>query len=323
MGIKVLLFKITNKIKHPIFEFMLNISVVIVNYRCWDKLSVCLQSLKTQSVMINKVIVVDNFSDDGEIESFSKKFNWVQFIKEKINGGFSYGCNVGSKYATTKWILFLNPDTIIPKTCFETLIPYCDMNPDYRLISINQLGDDGSISYPFGVFPTVLNVLSFIRIIERNILRPSQSKRLISQNKISFPDWISGSFVLIRKVDFLKIGGWDDNFWMYYEDIDLCKRAKVYKMKCVLLNQWNCTHSHGGASRKDIKTSIKTKSEVIISSHKYIDKHFSGLGKAISHLLIFKSSLIELLIFSIFSKVKRGMLYIMIRYWAYKLLNIK
>ena len=65
---------------------MLDLSIVIVNYRCWDKLAVCLKSIKMQSVTIKKVIVVDNFSNDGELEIFSNKFNWVRFIKEQVNG---------------------------------------------------------------------------------------------------------------------------------------------------------------------------------------------------------------------------------------------
>jgi GT2 family glycosyltransferase len=302
---------------------MLDLSIVIVNYRCWDKLAVCLKSIKMQSVTIRKVIVVDNFSNDGELEIFSIKFNWVHFIKEQVNGGFSYGCNIGAQYANTKWILFLNPDTKIPKTCFENLIPFCDNNPDYRLISINQLGDQGKQTYPFGIFPNFLNVLSPIRSLERILFRPSQSKKVISQNQISFPDWISGSFILIRNDDFTKIGEWDESFWMYYEDIDLCKRAQNNQMKCVMLNQWSCIHSHGGASRKNIDTRIKTKSEVIISSHKYAEKHFKGIGRFIAHILIFISSIIELFIFSLFSKVKRGMFFVMLRYWFLKTTSVK
>ena len=177
------------------------------------------------------------------------------------------------------------------------------------------MGDNKKSTYPFGVFPNSLNVLSPIRRLERSIIRPSQSKKIISQNKISFPDWISGSFVLIRNNDFNTIGGWDESFWMYYEDIDLCRRARNYKMKCVMLNQWTCNHSHGGASRKNIDITIKTKSEVIISSHKYVEKHFEGINNFIAHILIFISSIIELFLFSFFSKVKRGVFFVMLRYW--------
>lgn len=293
---------------------MLDLTIVIVNYRCWDKLFICLKSLENQSAKIKKVIVVDNFSNDDNIKSFIKKFSWVEFVKEKFNGGFSYGCNVGAKLAKTKWVLFLNPDTEIPKSCLETLIPYCDKNPDYRLISIKQISDKGKLSYPFGIFPNTLNMFSVFRSLERMFNR-SQLKKMISQKEISFPDWISGSFVLLRIADFKKIGGWDEYFWMYFEDVDLCKRAYENNMKVVLLNKWKCIHIHGGASRKNLEIKIKTKSEVIISSHKYVQKHFRGLGKLIAHILIIIQSLIELIILSPFSTVKRGIFITITRYW--------
>ncbi len=293
---------------------MLDLTVVIVNYRCWDTLSICLESLKNQSVKIKKIIVVDNFSNDNKIDDFIDKFYWVDFIKEQVNGGFSYGNNIGAKLAKTKWILFLNPDTEIPKNCFETLIKFCDNNSDFRLISIKQVNKKGELTYPFGVFPNTLNIVPFFRSIER-LFNRSQSKKIICRNDISFPNWISGSFILIRKEDFSEIGGWDERFWMYFEDVDLCKRADENQMKRVILNKWSCIHIHGGASRKNNKIKIKTKSEVIISSQKYVNKHFSGLNKIFAQILIIIQSAIELVILSFFSKVKRGVFFNLISYW--------
>ena len=300
---------------------MLDLTVVIVNYRCWDTLSICLESLKNQSVKIKKVIVVDNFSNDNKIDGFIDKFYWVDFIQEQVNGGFSHGNNIGAKLAKTKWILFLNPDTEIPKNCFETLIKFCDNNSDFRLITIKQINKKGELTYPFGVFPNTLNVVPLFRSIER-LFNRSKSKKIICKNDISFPNWISGSFILIRKEDFSKIGGWDESFWMYFEDVDLCKRADENLMKRVILNTWSCIHNHGGASRKNNEIKIKTKSEVIISSHKYVNKHFSGLNKLVAQILIIIQSTIELVILSFFSKVKRGVFLNLISYWI-RIITIK
>ena len=132
---------------------------------------------------------------------------------------------------------------------------------------------------------------------------------------VGYPDWISGAFVLIRLEDFKKLGSWDDFFWMYYEDIDLSKRAANLGMKRVLLNNWYCIHNHGGASRKNIDTTILTKSEVLISSHKYIKKHFALIAKPIAHGLVFGSSFLELSVLFLFSKVKRGMFKKLLGYW--------
>ena len=170
---------------------MLDLTVVIVNYRCWDMLSKCLKSLDKQTVPIKKVIVSDNFSNDGRISNFKKQFPWVDWVEEKINGGFSYDCNAGARLADSKWLLFLNPDTEIPSDCLEGLLTHCDKNPNYKLISIKQIKSNGENCFPYGIFPNALNVLGPLRSLERNIIRRTQSKKAINSNSVGSPDWIS------------------------------------------------------------------------------------------------------------------------------------
>jgi len=294
---------------------MLDLTVVIVNYRCWDMLSKCLESLHKQSLPIKKVVVADNFSNDGVLPSFKEKFAWVHWAEEDVNGGFSYGCNAGARLANTEWVLFLNPDTEIPENCFESLLAHCEQQPDYRLISIKQIDSNGKDCYPYGIFPNAFNVIGPLRSLERSLFKRSQSKSEMSTVSVGYPDWISGAFVLMRLEDYKKLGSWDEFFWMYYEDIDLSKRAAQLGMKRVLLNNWHCIHNHGGASRKNISTTILTKSEVIISSHKYIQKHFGDAAKLIAHSFIFTTTFLELGLLSLFSKVKRGMFKKLLGYW--------
>ena len=112
--------------------------------------------------------------------------------------------------------------------------------------------------------------------MSRLIFQPDQTKKAISTSPITFPHWISGSFVLLRKEHFDLLGGWDDQFWMYCEDIDLSKRGEEKGLLRVLLNQWECLHSHGVSSRADKKTKVLTKAEVINSNHIYFEKLFIG-----------------------------------------------
>jgi len=294
---------------------MLDLTVVIVNYRCWDMLSKCLESLNKQSLSIKKVVVADNFSNDGVLPSFKEKFAWVHWAEEDVNGGFSYGCNAGARLADTEWVLFLNPDTEIPENCFERLLAHCEQQPDYRLISIKQIDSNGKDCCPYGIFPNAFNVIGPLRSLERSLFKRSQSKSEMSTVSVGYPDWISGAFVLMRLEDYKKLESWDEFFWMYYEDIDLSKRAAQLGMKRVLLNDWHCIHNHGGASRKNINTTILTKSEVVISSHKYIQKHFGGAAKLIAHSFIFTTTFLELGLLSLFSKVKRGMFKKLLGYW--------
>lgn len=294
---------------------MIDLSVIIVNYRSWSKLAVCLDSLGKQLIPAAKVIVVDNFSNDGQIDSFKANYPWVYWHEHDQNSGFAKGCNLGASLATTKWLLFLNPDTSVPPDCLSSLVAYCDTKPSFKLIAIKQLNESGKDTYPFGIFPNVLNLYPLFRSIERMTVKSKQSKKKLSAQEIAYPDWISGSFVLLRRVDFDLLQGWDERFWMYCEDIDLSKRAAKLGLDRVLLNSWTCMHAHGGASRSNSSTKILTKAEVIISTHKYIEKHFSGFSRTLGHLWLGLTKFIELALLSPFSTVKRKILVRLIKYW--------
>jgi GT2 family glycosyltransferase len=294
---------------------MLDLAIVIVNYRSWSKLEDCLSSLDQQTEKIKKVIVVDNRSDDGILENFIKKFPWVVWIKNDTNAGFAAACNLGTQKTSSQWLLFLNPDTRLPKDCLKTLIPYCDQHPEFHLISIKQISESGKNTHPYGIFPNVLNSAGLLRSLERLILHPDQTKKAMAKNPIAFPQWISGSFVLVRKEHFDLIGGWDDRFWMYCEDIDLSKRAAEANLKRVILNEWKCLHFHGVSSRGSLKTKIKTKAAVTKSTHIYFEKHFSGINKKWAHQWLKFHKTVELYLLSFFDASKRETLKILIQFW--------
>ena len=113
----------------------LNLTIIIVNYRSWDSLSLCLNSIYKKC---NKVVVVDNYSNDKKLKVYKKKFSWVNWIENSKNFGFSKACNIGAQKVKTKWLLFLNPDTIIPENTLNGLIPFCDKKLNKNIITINQ-----------------------------------------------------------------------------------------------------------------------------------------------------------------------------------------
>lgn len=289
-------------------------SIIIVNYRSWEKLDKCLNSIFKQKLLPFSTIVVDNFSNDGKIIIFKKKFKSVNWIENKENVGFSKACNLGYKLVKTKWILFLNPDTYFPEECFSTLLPYCNSNESFHLVAIKQLNKSLKNSYPFGIFPNTLNLFPFIRIIERNTIKYKQSKYNLSKVKIGYPDWISGSFILIRKFHFDLLNKWDEDYWMYCEDIELSKKASMNNLNRVLLNSWYCIHTHGGSSRIDSFTKIKSKTEVIISTNKYIMKNFSKKYRLLSSMVYLSNKIIQLIILYPFSKIKREILKSLLSY---------
>lgn len=285
-----------------------SISIITVNYRSWNRLRQCLDSVQLQKGPQVEMIVVDNHSDDGMASAFTKEYPWVHFILQQINGGFAQACNKGASMAKGKWLLFLNPDSVLEPGVLEPLLKRVELEPDWKLVGIRQYDDDGKDQHQFGNFPRWWTVWPPMRTIERLLRGKENYKHYLNTATVSYPDWISGCFILIRESDFRSLGGWDQRFWMYSEDIDLCKRASDIGWKRVMYNEVRCLHAHGGSSRINVATKAMTKSEVIRSEYRYIHKHFSGLGKGCGLLTLFLVRGIELILAAPFSAVRRKML---------------
>ena len=291
---------------------MNELSIVIVNYKTWDKLAFCLDSILKQIKIEIQVIVVDNNSNDNKFFVFQQKYKWVKWIENSKNYGFAKACNIGIENAKFKWYLFLNPDTILNPKSIHSLINYCNEKKEHRIIGIKQLNENKKNSNSYGLF---LNFWSLSGLIRPLIRLKKGSYKSINSKEIANPDWISGSFILIRKKDFELINGWDESYWMYYEDMDLCKRAKNINLKVSLLNNWSCIHFHGASSRKNTKVKIIAKSEVIVSSHIFLEKHSQKSYKFLIHLTLILIQFTELSFQSIFSSTKRKILYNSLKYW--------
>ena len=297
---------------------MNELSIVIVNYKTWDKLAFCLDSILKQIEIEIQVIVVDNNSNDNKFFVFQQKYKWVTWIENSKNYGFAKACNIGIENAKSKWYLFLNPDTILEPKSIHSLINYCNEKTEHRIIGIKQLNENKKNSNSYGLF---LNFWSLSGLIRPLIRLKKGSYKSINSKEIANPDWISGSFIMIRKKDFELINGWDESYWMYYEDMDLCKRAKKINLKVSLLNNWSCIHFHGASSRKNTKIKIITKSEVIVSSHIFLEKHSQKSYKFLIHLILILIQFTELSLQSIFSSTKRKILFNSLKYWSGGLLK--
>jgi GT2 family glycosyltransferase len=219
-----------------------------------------------------EVIVVDNKSEENGIFELEKQFHKFKFIYNPVNGGFANGCNLGSKTAAGEFLLFLNPDTIASESEVVKILDIAKKNPSYGVVSCRQVNEKGKLAVSSGPFPQFFNLTGFQRVILKSLT--PHSSHLTPD--ISFPDWISGSVVLIRKEIFQKIHGFDEDFWMYYEDVDLCRRVRNISLKVAFCRNITIEHNHGGSSRINLKTASLTKTEVHISRHVYINKHFTG-----------------------------------------------
>jgi GT2 family glycosyltransferase len=259
----------------------MDLSVIIVNYRGWKSLKECLDELAAfrGTSFRCEVIIVDNNSEDGRIDDFREQYPHFSFIINKVNGGFANGCNLGSKNAKGEFFLFLNPDTVASENEVGRLLNRARENRSDHISSCRQVNESGRESKAFGIFPQFGTLTGFGRAVYRIVRRKIITRKTEEKNNVIRPDWISGSVVMINNEIFRKLGGFDEDFWMYYEDTDLCKRARDKKGEIAFYTDITIQHNHGGSSRVNLDTSSLTKTEVLISRHIYISKHSAGAGR--------------------------------------------
>jgi GT2 family glycosyltransferase len=270
---------------------MTDLSIIIVCHKGWERLNKCLDALDsfTGDNFKTEVIVVDNKSDDGQIYETKIRFPKFRFIYNKINGGFANGCNLGALNASGEFILFLNPDTVAAESEIENLLRAAEMNPEFKIVSCRQVNNNGKENIAYGPFPTIFNLTGFQRAIF-NHRKPQTVNR---EPDICFPDWISGSVILTKNETFKRLGGFDEDFWMYYEDVDLCRRVRNIDGEIAFCRNITIEHNHGGSSRINLKTTSLTKTEVHISRHVYINKHKTGFAKFMIQIFLVTNNLIS------------------------------
>ena len=272
---------------------MTNISIIIVNYRGWKRLSQCLDSLRDidDNRFSFEVVIVDNNSDDGIIDEFRKLYAKFTFIANTGNLGFANGCNLGAEKCNGSYFLFLNPDTIISGDALFGLLEEVSVRGLFSIVSGHQIREDGSEERPYGRFPSPGTLTGWMRAVNK-IVRITRQMPFPRTEKYIFPDWVSGSVVMISRESFNALGGWDEDFWMYFEDVDLCRRAAERGGEIVLLTTVCIEHNHGGASRINRHITALTKTEVNISRHVYISKHEKGIKGFCMHLFLLVNNLL-------------------------------
>lgn len=209
----------------------MDISVIIVNYKNKDKTLNCLQSLVTADWgdLSHEIIIVDNASNDGSGEAIKAAYPQVKLIKSEKNLGMGGGNNLGAKEAKGEFILVLNPDTVIKDQAILKLHQHLSNNAEAAIAGPKLLNTDGSLQYSCLRFPKV-----YTPVLRRTFFGGWASKHLdlflmkdYDHEQPRQVDWLMGSCLLIKR-DVLDKNGkiFDEKYFMYFEDTDLCRRIK-------------------------------------------------------------------------------------------------
>ena len=253
------------------------IDIVIVNWNGGGFIVDCINSINASgSQIIAKIIVVDNNSSDGS-ECKVENLPNVHLVRLKDNYGFSRACNIGATKSNSKYLLFLNPDTIVyPKTLKRVLLFMNDKkNSNIAICGVQQRNRDGYISRHSARCPSLSSL--FHTTVGLSVIFPKLGYIMKEWNHINSRkvDHVIGSFYFIRRSVFNELQGFDERFFMYLEDLDLSCRAKKIGWSSMYLSDVYIEHFCGGSSQqvKSYRLFYSLRSRLI-----YVEKHFGKLG---------------------------------------------
>ncbi|MBS1665834.1 MAG: glycosyltransferase family 2 protein [Bacteroidetes bacterium] len=237
----------------------MTLSIIIVNYNVKFFLEQCLCSIERAIEKIDaEVFIVDNHSSDGSYPYLHERFPWAVFILNQENLGFSKANNQALLQAKGKYLLFLNPDTIVAEDCFEKCIGFMDGHPDAGALGVKMFNGQGQfLKESKRGFPSVW--VSFCKLSGLTALFP-HSKIFaryylghLNENGNQIIDVISGAFFFTRRDVLYKEGSFDERFFMYAEDIDLSYRIQKAGHTIYYLSETSIIHFKGESTKKDLR----------------------------------------------------------------------
>jgi len=251
------------------------LSVVVVNYLHWHDTGELIRQLRASPCLKHgtaEVVVVDNNSPSHPLISRLRRQSGVSLRRWRHNRGFARAVNEGCRLSRGDWILLLNPDITLSPSFLEQTLALADRllleEPHLGIVGFRLLNADGSRQHSTGPFPTLMGTLG------RLLLPRSRRKYdLVPDGRRSPVDWATGCCLLVRRACWEELGGFDDRFFLYYEDVDLCRRARAAGWSVAFEPALSAVHHHPLHGR-DVPPHLR-----VITRHAlltYARKHWPG-----------------------------------------------
>lgn len=255
-----------------------DISIVIVNYNVKDFLFKCLSSVRAASEGLNvETIVVDNNSVDGSVEYLAPQFPEVNFIKLDENIGFGRANNLAFSQSNGKYILILNPDTILEEQTLHKMIEYMESDASCGIAGCKVLNADGTFQMacrrgfptPWAAFSKLFGLQS---LFPKSKLFAQYNQTYLSTDETYYIDAVIGAFMFCRAELIQELNGFDPDFFMYGEDIDLCFRAKQKGWNVAYIHTTSIVHYKGESTKR---SSINEVKHFYNAMEIFVKKHYS------------------------------------------------
>jgi GT2 family glycosyltransferase len=229
------------------------VSIILVNYNSAAIIKDCLQSLRQFNQTIpSEVIVVDNASQDASPEIIAEYFPEVTLIRETINHGFGKGNNIGARVARGEFILFLNTDTIATCDFLPSLLEVMAQDHQVGIVAPQLVNRDGSLQ--ISTSPAISVRGEYLAQKRSHQYRRGRNLKKITQSFAHQQevDIVVGAALLIRRKLFEQLRGFDERFFMYFEESDLCQRSQYLGWRIIYYPHVSLIHLHGESTKKTL-----------------------------------------------------------------------
>jgi len=258
---------------------MPDLSVILVSFNDWIHLEKCLHSLLAVPPEKNmEIVVVDNNSSDGSPDLVENRFPDVKLIRNKKNLGFARASNLGIRASAGEFVLFLNIDTDVNIQALNVLLEKIRENPSIGAVGPTLLSGQKTYQVSFGK-----RVDFFSEFIQKGFFNLYYAKKLKSDNKVRDVGWLSAACLLARRKALEEAGCFDENYFLYFEDIDLCYKMRQAGWTLRFLPQEHIIHI-GGTSTSAVKNSSRyhyRKSQIY-----FYRKHNSRLSQGLLRIYL-------------------------------------
>lgn len=289
----------------------MDVSIVIVSWRVKDQLINCINSITRETKgLVYEVFVVDNNSKDGTVEVLEDRYSDINLIKNSENEGFAKACNQAIKKSSGDFILLLNPDTEIKDNAIFKSVQFAIKMTNSGIIGCRVVNQDGSIQPSVRSFPDILSHILISLKIHNFYSDLSALKKYYlsdfnySESKIV--DQVMGAFFLIKREVIKKIGLLDEHFYIWFEEVDFCKRALLKGWKTYYFSNTEIVHQKGSSFNK--RNAIVKQMFFNRSMLYYFFKHSNILNYLILLILYPISILLALLVYIFRIKKKNNKL---------------
>lgn len=276
----------------------MDLSVIIVSYNVRYLLESCIEAVNEAiSKIQGEIIVVENASTDDSADMIKTKFNYVRLIENKTNSGFSKANNTGVRLAQGKHILILNPDTKVNKNAIEKSLKYLTDHNDTGIVGVRMVDGTGRYlkeskrGFP-DLWSSVFKITGISLLFPRNKFINHYYMGNLEDNELHEVEVLTGAYMMMKKSVFESVGGFDEEYFMYGEDIDFSTRVRLTGKKLIYLGTEQIIHLKGRSSKSDSYHHVKRFYQAMSI---FVDKNYKStfskwslhIGIALAGLLSF------------------------------------